>query len=789
MLADVRFALRSFVKAPAFTALVILTLALGVGANTAIFSVVDGVLLRPLPYPDPDTLLRVRRGSSYPDMRDWLHYTRSFDAIGGFRSHPFDYSDGPEAERVDGALATGDLLRVLGARPLLGRLISPDDDRAGTERIVVISEDFWRTRLGGDPGVLETRVTLNGTPYTVVGVLPSSFELPALRAAVIAPFAPDAGREADARGAHTLRAILRLKPGTTPAQAQQELDALAVRLEQSYPETNSDMRFVLQRLDDSMVTQIRPALRLLVGTVAFVLLIACVNVANMLIARAAGRREEMAVRAALGASRTRLLRQTLTESVLLAIAGAAAGLVTAYWLIATVVALAPQNVPRLDSVSIDARVLAFTALVALATGLAFGVVPALGSTSPRLATISSRRTTGASDAARSALLVVEVALALVLVVGTGLLLRSFAAVTRQPLGFDPSALVTANITLTADRYLEVATRTRVFSEFESAVRALPGVRDVALTTDLPIGGNPIFHNLAFEGRSMAAGTEPEVYYRGVNMTYFDALGIPLLKGRRFIQDDRATSPAVAIVNDAFVRTYYPGEDPLGRRIRWVSGDGEWITIVGVVADVRGLSLDQSEVPAVHVPYTQERMPWRRWLDVAVRADGNASAVIAAMRRELARLDRLVPLTKAQTMEEVLAQSVADRRFNLLLLGGFALLAIVLAAAGTYGVMGCMVAQRTREIGVRMALGATARHILLVVAGKGLLLAAAGVVLGAFASFWLSRLISDLLFEVSPGDVRTFAAAAVLLLAAAFVASYVPARRAARIDPLIALRSE
>jgi putative ABC transport system permease protein len=288
---------------------------------------------------------------------------------------------------------------------------------------------------------------------------------------------------------------------------------------------------------------------------------------------------------------------------------------------------------------------------------------------------------------------------------------------------------------------------------------------------------------------MAAGTEPEVYYRGVNMTYFDALGIPLLKGRRFIQDDRATSPAVAIVNDAFVRTYYPGEDPLGRRIRWVSGDGEWITIVGVVADVRGLSLDQSEVPAVHVPYTQERMPWRRWLDVAVRADGNASAVIAAMRRELARLDRLVPLTKAQTMEEVLAQSVADRRFNLLLLGGFALLAIVLAAAGTYGVMGCMVAQRTREIGVRMALGATARHILLVVAGKGLLLAAAGVVLGAFASFWLSRLISDLLFEVSPGDVRTFAAAAVLLLAAAFVASYVPARRAARIDPLIALRSE
>ncbi|HEV3484093.1 MAG TPA: FtsX-like permease family protein [Vicinamibacterales bacterium] len=479
----------------------------------------------------------------------------------------------------------------------------------------------------------------------------------------------------------------------------------------------------------------------------------------------------------------------MTESLLLAGVGAAAGLVVAHWVINAVVALAPEGVPRLDTIAIDGRVLAFTAAAAIATGLAFGALPAFSFASPHRAMGGSTRPTAHGDAARSTLLVIEVALALMLIVGTGLLLRSFATLTRQPLGFDADNLVTANITLTADRYSDIGARTRLFRDFEAAARALPGVRDVALTTDLPIGGTPIFHNLAFEGREMAPGTEPEVYYRGVNPTYFHALGIPLLKGRPFTADDRHNSPAVAIVNDAFVRAYYPGEEALGRRIRWVSGDGEWITIVGVVADVRGLSLDQSEVPAVHVPYTQERMPWRRWVDVAVRTDGEAATTIAALRRELSRLDRQVPLTKARTMNEVLAQSVSDRRFNLLLLGGFAALALLLAAAGTYGVMACIVAQRTREIGVRMALGATSRHIARVVTGRGMLLAAAGVALGTFASFWATRLLADFLFGISPTDVRTFAAAALVLLAAAFCASYVPARRAARIDPLIALRSE
>jgi putative ABC transport system permease protein len=790
MLADIRYAFRSFLKTPGFTAIVLLTTALGIGANTAIFTVVNAVLLRPFPYDDPDSLVRVRAGSSYMDMQDWMQQAQSFSAAGGFRPQLFDYSGAQEAERLDGALVTGTALPLFGARTLMGRLIAPSDDVVGAEPVALISAQLWRSRLGADPATIGRQLTFNGTSYTIIGILDPGFSLPAMEADVFAPFLPAAGREATARGAHTLRAFLRLKPGVSIQQGQQEMDAIAVRLEQEYPETNHQMRFSLLPLADSVVGSIRPALMILLATVGLVLLIACVNVANLLIARGAARRGEFAVKAAIGASRGRLTRQLLTESLLLAVAGGALALVVAYWLTQAIVNLAPADVPRLDSITLDLRVLGFTALLSVITGVVFGVLPAWTGASVSLADASraSGRSTG-SGTARGALLVVEFALALVLVVGAGLLLRSFMALTSKEPGFDTRGLVTANITLSAERYGNVQARTQLFDQLEERLQSLPGVRSVAFTTDLPIGGQPIFHNLAFEGRPVPAGSEPEVYYRGVSPGYFRALGISLLDGRPFSTQDRQGSPLVAIVNQSFVREYYPGEDALGRRIRWASGDGEWITIVGIVADVRALSLEQSEVPAVHVPYAQEQMPWRRWMDLAVRTEGDPLALTAALRAELARIDRTVPLARVRSMDQVISASVADRTFNLFLLGGFALLALTLAAAGTYGVMSYTVVQRTRELGVRMALGARRWDVLRLVVGRGMALASVGIVIGAIAALVLSRAIADMLFEVTATDPLTLMVAALVLLASAAAASFIPARRAMRVDPLIALRSE
>ena len=521
------------------------------------------------------------------------------------------------------------------------------------------------------------------------------------------------------------------------------------------------------------------------------LLIACVNVANLLIARGAARRGEMAVRAAIGATRGRITRQLLTESLMLAGAGGILGLMVAYGLTQAIIGLAPADVPRLESATLDLRVLGFTALISVATGVVFGVLPAWTSASVSLADAARTggRTTVAPDRARSALMIAEFALAVVLVIGAGLLLRSFIALTSQQTGFDSAGVLTANVTLSGQRYADVTPRTQLFEQLEERLRAIPGVRAVAMTTDLPIGGMPIFHNLAFEGRPMPPGAEPEVYYRGISPGYFQAMRIPLVSGRHFTRQDRPGSPLVAIVNQSFVREYFPGGNPIGRRIRWASGDGTWITIVGVASDVRALSLDRSEVPAVHVPYAQEQMPWRRWMDLTVRTDGQALRIAPAIRAELARIDRSVPLTRVRSMDQVIAASTADRRFNLFLLGGFAVLALLLATAGTYGVMSYAVAQRTRELGVRMALGARPADVVRLVVGRGMALASVGVVIGLAAALALSRVVTDMLFLVTATDLMTFAGSAAVLLVSAGAASYMPARRAMRVDPLAALRSE
>ena len=784
---DVRYAVRSYRRTPAFTAIVLLTLALGIGANTAIFSVVRAVLLSPLPYPAASELLRVRRGTSMPDMTDWIEHTRSFAAIGGYRPQSFDYAGAADAERLDGALVTAGFLEMLGARAAFGRLVQDADTVSGAEKVAIVTAAFWRSHLGSDPMAVGRVVQFNAASYRIAGVLEPGFELPGEDAAVFAPF-DRSSREARARGAHTLRAIVRLRGGVTAAQAQQEMDALAARLEAAYPQTNREMRFVLVPLKESLTGAVRTPLMILLGTVLLVLLVACVNVANLLIAHGAARRPELMVRAALGASRMRLARQLIVESLLLSVTGGALGLTVAWWITQAVIGLAPAGVPRIDQIGLDPQTLAFTALVCVVTGLLFGTLPAWTALRGRLSS-SGSRTTSATGWLRSSLMIAEVAVALVLVSSAGLLIRSFTRLVNQPMGFDTSRLVTANITLTAQRYLDVATRTRVYDAFEEAVQNSPGVRGVALTTDLPVGGSPIFHNLVFEGRPVPPGSEPEVYYRGINPGYFDTLGIPLRAGRRFEQTDGAGAPPVAIVNEAFVREYYPAENPIGRRIRWASGNGEWITIVGVAGDVRGLSLDRREVPAVHVPYAQERMPWRTFMDVAVRTDADAAQTTLLLRQILRSIDPAVPLTRASTMEGVLARSVADRRFNLYLLGAFASVTLLLAAAGTYGVMAQAVAQRTRELGVRLALGARPLDLFTLVVGRGMAVAAVGVIVGLVGAMVASTVLEGMLFEVAPNDPRTLAVSAIVLLTASLFAAWIPARRAARVDPLVVLRSE
>jgi putative ABC transport system permease protein len=790
MLTDIRYGLRSLARTPGFTFIILATLAIGIGANTAMFSIVNAVLLKRFPYADPDSLFRIRAGTSYLDLVDISERMTTISGAAGHRAQFFDYSTGSEAERLNGVLVTGSMLQLFGAAPRLGRVIDASDDRVGAERVAMLSAAFWRSHFAADPAVAGRRIVLNGVVYTIVGVLQPSFHFPIAKADIVAPYQPEAGREITARGAHTLSAFVRLKPGVGRGAAQEEMNVLAEQLARQYPRSNHDVRFILHDLTENVAGDVRRPLAILLATVAFVLLIACVNVANLLIAKGAARRTELAVRAAIGATRARIVRQVLTESLLLAAAGGALGVVFAWYLTRTIIAVAPEDIPRLQAATLDVRVLAFAMLVTLVTGLVFGTLPSWAAAAAMNdVTRAGLRHTRGGNRARSALLVLEVALALVLVVGAGLLLKSFASLLSQKPGFDTSGLLTGNLILNGQRYGEVGTRTRFWDEFEARMRSVPAVKDVAITTDLPIGGQPVFHNLAFEGRQMAPGTEPEVYYRGINAAYFRALGIPLLKGRIFTPDDRAGAPLVAIVNDAFARQYYPGEEVLGRRIRWASGDGTWITIVGVVADVRGLSLDQGEVPAVHMPYGQEINAWRRWMDVAIRVDGDALALAPALRREVLNIDRNVPVARVRLMEDVLAASVAERRFSLLLLGAFAAIALALASAGTYGVMAYLVTQRTREIGVRLAVGARPADVFRLVVGRGLALASIGVAIGLAGAAALSGVLESMLFNVAPTDLLTFGGAAIVLLAAVAVASFVPARRAARLDPLQALRTE
>lgn len=795
LLHDLRYSIRLLIKKPAFTALAFITLALGIGANTAIFSVVNCVLLRPLPYPRPEALVTMRSNQSVPDLDDIKSQSKSFEYLGGSVMQSLDYTGEAEPLQVQASLCNADLFKALGAQAAIGRVISDEEDRYGGAPVVVLSHGFWQRHFGGETNVIGKPVQISGNSYTVIGVMPADFvmptEVPDLWASVrvVNPVA------ARFRGVHFLRNYLRLAPGVTLAQAQSEMDRIDAWLAENYPEENKNRHTVLLSLHDRVVANSRSALLILFGAVGLVLLIACANFANLLLARAAARRQELVIRAALGAGRGRLIRQMLTESTVLSMVGGAGGLVLAMWGVDVLTALKPANLPRLSSIGIDGWVLAFTLAVSILTGVAFGLVPAINATRLEAGEAlkeSGRTSTGglARLRARSLLVVSEIALALVLLIGAGLLIKSLWRLRTIDPGFNPGGLLTLRMELPESRYREIPKQTQFRQHVLEQLNAMPGVQ-AAMISELPMSGESLMHNFIIDGREpLAPGSEPELETRTVAGDYFRTMGIPLLAGRDFTSQDNADSPMVGLVNESFVREYFPNENAIGARIAWARATPlQWMTIIGIVGDVKHYGLNLPELPAFYGSYIQLNQPWKRWMYVAVRSDQNPATLIAQVKGQIWTVDNAMPITKLRMMSEVMASSLSAQQFNMTLMAIFAGVALILAAVGIYGVVSYSVTQRTHEIGIRMALGAETGDVLSIVLKQGLALAGLGVAIGLVAAFAVSRVMLTLLYGVSPTDPLIFGGISILLAGVALGATFIPARRATKVDPMIALRYE
>jgi putative ABC transport system permease protein len=698
--------------------------------------------------------------------------------------------------QVQAGLSTAGVFNVLGASPILGRTISAEEDQYGGERVVVLSYRFWQQQLGGDPGIIGKTIPLSANNYTVIGVLPQEFDAPRESPEVWVSLRVANPLAAKARGVHFLRTYWRLKPGVTIAQAQADVAAVDQRLEQQYPAENKGRRNKMMSLHERVAGDTRPALLMLFGAVGLVLLIACANFANLLLARATSREREIVIRAALGAGRNRLIRQLLTESVMLSLLGGACGLLLAMWGIDLLQTLKPANLPRLSTVSIDVWVLCFTLLLSLVTGLVFGLVPALNASrldvNEALKEGGRSATAGAARHRFSNLLVVsELAVALVLLVGAGLLIKGFWRLRAVEPGFSTDHLLTMRIELPEARYKEIPKQTQFRERALEAINALPGV-EAAMVSEIPLGGDSLFHNFLIEGRApVSPGEEPELFSRTVGGQYFRTMKIPLLKGRDFTSQDREGSPLVGIINEEMARQYFRDENPIGARVRWARSEGEpqWITIVGVVGDVKHFGFDQAEQPAIYAPYAQLTQPWKRWMSVVVRSNGDPATITSMVKAQIWTIDRQIPVTKIRTMTDVMAASMAAQRFMMMLLGIFAAIALVLAAVGIYGLMSYSITERTHEFGIRMALGAQARDVLVMVVREGAKLIVVGIAAGLLGAFALTRVMHSLLFGVSAVDPATFAVVSALLTIVALLACYIPARRATKVDPMIALRYE
>jgi putative ABC transport system permease protein len=797
LIKDIRYGLRSLWKRPGFTVVALITLALGIGANTAIFSLINAVLIRPLPFGEPDRLVwtfgNIRNGGNrasvspldYLDYRHENHTFEQFAAMTSFATSA-NLTGSGEPERLAGSGVTGNFFQALGVQPELGRTFQLDNEHSGSDQVVVISHALWQQRFGGDRGIVNKRITLDDKSFEVIGVMPGEFDFPAA-AQIWIPLPFDSEPGLRQRQAHFLRPIGRLKSGVSLAQAQADTDIVARRLEAAYPDTNTGWNLRLIPLKEQIVGNVRSTLYILLGAVGFVLLIACANVANLLMAHAASRRREIALRTALGAGRLRIARQLITESVMLALFGGALGTLLAIWGVQGLVALSGDNIPATAEVKIDLTVLLFTLLTSVATGVLFGLAPTLHTMKMNLSETlkdgGRSGETGQRNRTRSLLVILETAVAVMLLVGAGLLIRSLVRLQRVNPGFDSSNVVTMRIDLPQKKYSTPESKTIFWEQFQSRVGALPGVETVGLVSELPLSGQPNDMPYTVEGR--AAGAPNQAFdndFRRVNQDYFRALRIPFLRGRNFTAQEVRQGAKVLIVSESLVQQTFPDEEPLGKRLVMSFGNQPF-EIVGIVGDIRHGSLAAPALPAMYMPTFQTGE------NVVVRARGDSAALAAAIRRELAAIDPNQPIARVRTMNEWLERSVAAPRYRTGLFVLFAGLALALSAVGIYGVMSYSVGQRTREIGVRMALGARQRNVLGLVLRQGMGLVGIGVGIGLIGAFALTRVIGSLLFDVGARDPLTFSGVAMLLAGVAFIACYLPARRAAKVDPMVALRYE
>jgi putative ABC transport system permease protein len=802
---DLRYGTRMLRKNYGFTLIAVVTLALGIGANTAIFSVVNSVLLRPLPYKDSDRLMRIRETKmpQFPEFSvspgnflGWKTENTVFERLVAMRFSAFNLTNTGDPERLRGMKVTEGFFPMLGVQPQIGRDFLPEEDQVGKNNVVILSHGLWQRRFGGDPQILNQTVTLDGQSYIVIGVMPATFQFMDRTNELWTPMAFTV-QQTQNYGGHSLAAVGQLKPGVTVDQARTEMVGIADKLATLHPEANTGWSVKISPMLEFMVRSIKPALLFLLGAVVFVLLIACANVANLLLGRATDRQKEIAIRTALGAGRWRIVRQLLTESVLLSLMGGLLGLLLAKWGLSVLLTFVPEDLPRMSDVSLDGRVLAFSAVITLLTGLIFGLIPALQTSKPNLNETMKEGGRGSTEGGRhqfirNTLVVLEVASALVLLVGAGLMIKSFMRLQQVDIGFNPDKALAVSVPLPQTKYSKEDQQVAFFQQLLEKVRTLPGVETVGATSGVPLSREDFVLGFKIQGQpELPPEASQSTNYYSISADYFKAMGIPLLRGRVLNERDIKDSLPVAVINETMAKKIFPDEDPIGKRITFdtTSDKPDWYEIVGIVGDVKHYGLDRATTLQTYEPYTQQTLSN---MTLIARTTGDPTSLSAAIRQEVLNLDKEQPISNISTLDKYVSTSTAQQQFSTQLFGVFAAVAMALACIGIYGVLSYSVTQRTHEIGIRLALGAQASDVLRMVIKQGLFLTIVGIVCGIGAAITLAKLLTDfssLLFDVKATDPATFAVIAVALLCVALLACYIPARRATKVDPMVALRGE